>query len=155
LTQVLNFCHKAVGEDAMINQLNAPQNQVKDGLRPLAGAAGADRPAGAAPPEPSPEIGPPNPRMRIDRDLGMVVIEFRDAVGRLRVSLPTPREIDAYRASVLFGADMPFGVKAMNVSPGSPSSARPGVPLPPEPETPPVSQPEREASSAPALNKVA
>jgi hypothetical protein len=147
--------HIEDGVNAMISQLNVSQTQIKDGLRPPAGAVGADRPAGAAPPEPSPEIGPPNPRLRIDRDLGMVVIEFRDSVGRVSVSLPTPRELDAYRASVLFGADMPFGVKAMNVSPGSPSSARPGVPLPPEPETPPVPQPEGDASSAPGLNKVA
>ncbi|MCA3350810.1 MAG: hypothetical protein INF97_09470 [Roseomonas sp.] len=155
MTQVLNFCIKGTGDDAMISQLNAPQTQVKDGLRPPAGAAGADRPAGAAPPEPSPEVGPPNPRLRIDRDLGIVVIEFRDTVGRVSVSLPTPREIDAYRASILFGAEMPPDVKAMNVTPGGPSAARPGIPLPPEPKTSLVSWLERETYSAPDLNKTA
>ena len=139
----------------MINQLNVSQTQIKDGLRPPAGAVGGDRPAGAAPPEPSSEIGPPNPRLRIDRDLGMVVIEFRDAAGRVSVSLPTPREIEAYRASILFGADMPFDVKMLSASPGSPSAARPGIPMPPEPEMQPTAWPEGEASSTTGLNKIA
>jgi hypothetical protein len=85
----------------------------------------------------------------------MVVIEFRDAAGRVSVSLPTPREIEAYRASILFGADMPFDVKVLNASPGSPSAARPGIPLPPEPEPQPAARPEGESSSAAALNKIA
>jgi len=149
------FCDKRDGVNAMISQLNVAQTQIKDGLRPPAGAVGGDRPAGAVPPEPSPEIGPPNPRLRIDRDLGMVVIEFRDAAGRVSVSLPTPREIEAYRASILFGADMPFDVKALSASPGSPSAARPGIPLPPEPEPQPAARPEGEASSTAVLNKIA
>lgn len=85
----------------------------------------------------------------------MVVIEFRDSVGRVSVSLPTPREIEAYRASLLFGADIPFDVKGLGISPGTPSSARPAIPLPPEPETPPFAQPESEAYSASGLNKIA
>ena len=149
------ICDMTIGVNAMISQLNAPQTQIKDGLPPPAGAVGGDRPAGAVPPEPSPEIGPPNPRLRIDRDLGMVVIEFRDAAGRVSVSLPTPREIEAYRASILFGADMPFDVKVLGASPGSPTAARPGIPLPPEPGPQPVARPEGEASSAAALNKIA
>jgi hypothetical protein len=84
-----------------------------------------------------PKVGPANPRMRIDRDLGMVVIEFRDAAGRLTSSLPTNREIEAYRASVLFGADLPADVSPMNVAGDGPSAARPGIPMPPpEKETP-------------------
>jgi hypothetical protein len=83
----------------------------------------------------SPEIGPPNPRLRLDRDLGMVVIEFRDAAGRLAASLPTTREIEAYRASVLFGADLPSDVRAMRVAGDGPSAARPGIPNPPKEDT--------------------
>jgi len=139
----------------MISQLNVSQIQVKDGPRPPAGAVGADRPAGAAPPEPSSEIGPPNPRLRIDRDLGMFVIEFRDSFGRVSVSLPTPREIEAYRASVLFGAELPSDIRALGFSPDSPSAARPAIPLPSEPEAPPVARPEGEASSASGLIKIA
>jgi hypothetical protein len=93
--------------------------------------------------------------MRIDRDLGMVVIEFRDAAGRVSVSLPTEREIDAYRASLLFGAELPNDVKRLNTSPGAPSAARPGIPLPPEPESSSTSIAQGQSSSKPALNKVA
>jgi hypothetical protein len=93
--------------------------------------------------------------MRIDRDLGMVVIEFRDAAGRVSVSLPTEREIDAYRASILFGAEVPSDVRGMNTTPGGPSAARPGIPLPPEPESSSTAIPQGQSSSKPALNKVA
>jgi hypothetical protein len=81
-----------------------PQEPLRQPVR----AAGPDRVAGAAPPVASPEVGPPNPRMRLDRDLGMVVIEFRDASGRVSTSLPTERELQAYRASLTYGADLPM-----------------------------------------------
>jgi len=76
-------------------------------------AAGPDRVAGAAPPTISPEVGPPNPRLRMDRDLGMVVIEFRDAAGKVSTSLPTERELQAYRASVNYGAELPSDLKPL------------------------------------------
>jgi hypothetical protein len=139
----------------MINHLSFPQSQPKDGLRPSSGSVGADRPAGAVPPVASQETGPANPRMRIDRDLGMVVIEFRDAAGRVSVSLPTEREIEAYRASVLFGAELPTDLKGMNTTPGAPSAARPGIPLPPEPESSSTAIAQGQSSSKPVLNKVA
>ena len=139
----------------MINQLSSPQTHPKEGLRPSPGAAGIARPAGAVPPEASTEIGPANPRMRIDRDLGMVVIEFRDAAGRVSVSLPTPREIEAYRASIKFGAEMPTDVKGMNVTPGGPSAARPGIPLPPETASLPLPVEEDEPSRFLGLSKTA
>lgn len=126
------FGLKILEKAIMMNLSPLPQIQSKDAARPLAGSVGADRVAGSAPPAASPEVGPANPRMRLDRDLGMVVIEFRDSVGRVSVSLPTPREIEAYRASIMFGADVPPDVKKMNNTPGGPSSARPGIPLPPE-----------------------
>jgi hypothetical protein len=116
----------------MMNLSPLTQIQPKDASRPLAGSVGADRVAGSAPPAASPEVGPANPRMRLDRDLGMVVIEFRDTAGRVSVSLPTPREIEAYRASLMFGAEVPSDVKGMNITPGGPSASRPGIPLPPE-----------------------
>lgn len=137
----------------MINQLLAPQALMKDALRPSSGSVGAERPTGAAPPAASPEVGPANPRMRIDRDLGMVVIEFRDSVGRVSVSLPTPREIEAYRAAIMFGADMPADVKDMNSTPGAPSAARPGIPMPQEAESPPVVGIQGQASATTGLNK--
>lgn len=48
----------------------------------------------------------PNPRLRLDSSLGMVVIEFLDSQGEIRTSLPTEREMAAYRAAVI--ADQPL-----------------------------------------------
>ena len=83
------------------------------------------------------------------------MIEFRDAAGRVSVSLPTEREIDAYRASIKFGAEVPADVRGMNTTPGGPSAVRPGIPLPPEPESSPTSIEGRQFSSKTGLNKVA
>ncbi len=46
------------------------------------------------------EVAPslPNPRLRLEPSLGLVVIEFRDAVSDVATSIPTRRELDAYRA---------------------------------------------------------
>jgi len=73
------------------------------------------RPAEPAPPptvlarraEPSATIAPapaaapsepvlPNPQLRLDAALGLVVLEFRDRGGQSR-TIPTERELDAYR----------------------------------------------------------
>jgi hypothetical protein len=64
----------------------------------------------------------------------MVVIEFRDAAGRVSVSLPTPREIEAYKAAVVYGADLPSGVRPMNTDEDAPIAARPSIPLAAESE---------------------
>jgi hypothetical protein len=41
---------------------------------------------------------PPNPTIRVDPMLGLVVLEFRGQRGEVR-SIPTERELDAYRAA--------------------------------------------------------
>lgn len=41
----------------------------------------------------------PNPNMRIDPSLGIVVMEFRDRSGAVAATLPTERELDAYRSA--------------------------------------------------------
>ena len=43
----------------------------------------------------------PNPTLRLDSGLGMVVIEFRGTSGEVVASLPTPREIAAYRTAAI------------------------------------------------------
>ena len=40
----------------------------------------------------------PNPSLRLDHGLGMVVIEFRDPGGQVTRSIPSQRQIDAYRS---------------------------------------------------------
>lgn len=41
----------------------------------------------------------PNPTLRLDPSLGMVVIEFRDGQGALKNSIPTQQQLDAYRTA--------------------------------------------------------
>jgi hypothetical protein len=56
-------------------------------------------PAGAAPSSLAVAPGQqfPNPRLRLDPGLGMVVIEFRDDGGEVTNSIPSQRQLDAYR----------------------------------------------------------
>ncbi|WP_043362823.1 hypothetical protein [Belnapia sp. F-4-1] len=49
-------------------------------------------------PDPRP-MAQPNPSMRIDPSLGIVVMEFRDRSGAIAATLPTQRELDAYRSA--------------------------------------------------------
>jgi hypothetical protein len=69
-----------------------------------AGAARPDRSApdhGAArrdktdPAEPAKPL--PNPTLRLDPGLAIVVIEFRDETGAVRSTIPTEQQLDAYR----------------------------------------------------------
>lgn len=69
--------------------------------RPAAAAAGEAPPPEAAPP-------PPNPALRIEPALGVVVIEMRDAGGRVVRSVPSEKELEAYRAAAMRG-DRPAG----------------------------------------------
>jgi hypothetical protein len=69
---------------------------------PAAEASAASHQAGAAAEVAAPATpGVPmfNPHMRIEAALNLVVLEFRDADGTVNRSIPSPREIDAYRAS--------------------------------------------------------
>lgn len=52
-------------------------------------------PANASPPT----TGPPiiNPTLRFDAALGLVVIEFRDESGHITTSIPSQRQMEAYR----------------------------------------------------------
>ena len=70
--------------------------------RPLQGPEGDAPPArgsAAAREAPPPKPGPPftNPDLRLDPALGLVVIEFHDDAGKLTNSIPSQRQIDAYR----------------------------------------------------------
>lgn len=46
---------------------------------------------------PPPAAPAPATQLRIETALQLVVVEFRSADGEMRQSIPTPREIDAYR----------------------------------------------------------
>lgn len=49
------------------------------------------------PPQPANSPPLPNPQLRIDPALSLVVIEFRDKGGEVALSIPTPKELEAYR----------------------------------------------------------
>lgn len=92
--------------------------------RPPARAAGPERDAGAPPPPPAPAT--PNPRLRLDAPLGMVVIEFRDQVGEVANTIPSPRQMAAYRAAAVSDAPVPVGLRARS----APVRASPEAPAP-------------------------
>ncbi|MBP0466916.1 hypothetical protein J5Y09_23510 [Roseomonas sp. PWR1] len=71
----------------------------------------------------------PNPRLRLDGSLGMVVIEFRDQAGSVANSIPSPRVIEAYRAAAITDAPMPIGVRA----PGQQTAVAAAEPAAPAP----------------------
>lgn len=73
-------------------------------------ATPAARPTGAgaaavAPPA-APPIGP-NPRLRLDPALGLVVMEFLDGEGKVARSAPSAAQLEAYR-----NAQRGFGMKS-------------------------------------------
>jgi len=67
---------------------------------------GSDGPAAEPATLEPPAVAVPvfNPRLRLDPELNLVVLEFRTGTGELRDSIPSPRELDAYRREQASGA---------------------------------------------------
>ncbi len=64
-------------------------------------AAGPAHPASAAAAPratPTAAVPEPSPRMRLDPALGLVVLEFCDTQGRVVQTLPSARQLAAYRS---------------------------------------------------------
>ncbi|WP_158287594.1 hypothetical protein [Falsiroseomonas bella] len=81
----------------MVRAAMIPDPAAPAPLRALARQPEAPRAAPEeAPASPAPPV--PNPSLRIDTALNLVVLEFRDAKGEVR-SIPTARELDAYRTA--------------------------------------------------------
>lgn len=76
----------------------------------------------ALPDAPAPAI--PNPRLRLDGSLGMVVLEFRGMGGEVSSTIPSERAIAAYRNAALTDAPMPIGVQPPreSVAPAEPEA---------------------------------
>lgn len=108
--------------------------------------AGDSRPA--APPPRSPVAAPPgtpmpNPSLRLDPALSMVVIEFRDDSGAVRASIPSQQQLDAYRAWERSNTGPPQRAGDAGAPPGG------GVGVPPAPAAIPAdSSPQAETRSA-------
>jgi hypothetical protein len=90
----------------MIHQPNA--------IPPIASRGMDSTPVRPAAPTPVVEPGPdplptarPNPSLAIDPSLGIVVMEFRDHDGAVAATLPTRRELDAYRIARCHAGPMP------------------------------------------------
>jgi len=49
-------------------------------------------------PEKLAPLAPPNPSLRLDPELEIVVLEFRDEAGQVRNTIPTEQQLAAYRA---------------------------------------------------------
>lgn len=107
----------------------------------LSAPPGGARPSPATDPSAEATAGSvgPNPALRMDPELGLVVLEFRNRQGDVATTFPTSRELDAYRRAVRTGAAMPEGDDprpAMNRTPAAdatppappPSAAAPRVP---------------------------
>ena len=89
--------------------------------RPMTHAAGRAMAAEAMPPASAPAT--PNPRLRLDGSLGMVVLEFRGTGGEVANSIPSPRAIAAYRAAAISDAPVPIGVAPRGESAPPPAPA--------------------------------
>lgn len=80
-------------------------------IAPPAPRAGTPAPPDApSRPNPAAERVLPNPSLRLEPELGLVVIEFRNDSGTIEASYPSERQLAAYRAHALEGgqaADSP------------------------------------------------
>ena len=74
---------------------------------PAAPPAGAARPPSVA--EAVAASPAPNPALWMDRELGLVVLEFRNSQGEAVATIPTNRELEAYRRAARTGAPRPGG----------------------------------------------
>ncbi len=143
-------------------------------LRSLREEAATSSPA----PDSTPQAVIPNPALRLDAQLGLVVLEFRDETGRVEQSLPTKRELDAYRAAGRVtektpwlqdplapqqpadamdgkGQLVPLGTRSPAVEDGKPAAAAPATvpaasPGPAPAPAAPAPAPSAPAPSAPA-----
>jgi|YNPMSStandDraft_1061717.scaffolds.fasta_scaffold19408_2 hypothetical protein len=80
-----------------------------------------------APPRPiEPPSLRPNPSLSVDPVTGLVVMEFRNLSGEVTGTVPTARELAAYRAAALTNAPLPPGAAAPT-SPAAASAAASGA----------------------------
>jgi hypothetical protein len=83
-------------------------------------ASAAVRPAASSVPS---APATPNPALRLDPGLGLVVLQFRDTQGEVVATLPTERELAAYRYAGKQAASTPS-------APADAPAARPPGPAP-------------------------
>ena len=76
-------------------------------VAPVAETPGSkDAASTAVPPRhPQSDTARPNPSLRLDGALGMVIIEFHSEAGTITGSIPTERQLEAYRVWERTGTD--------------------------------------------------
>ena len=75
---------------------------------PAAPAAGGDgKPAPHTGAGATAAFAAPDPALRMDPELGLVVLEFRSAGGEVAATIPTSRELEAYRRAARTGEPSP------------------------------------------------
>ena len=98
--------------------VSSPASFVPTTNTPVGGSTGAAPSAAARAGEPSAsgvtdagtgKSSLPNPSLRLDSQLGLVVIEFRNDSGGVTESIPTPRQLQAYRDSERAGTGADAG----------------------------------------------
>jgi hypothetical protein len=72
----------------------------------------------------------PNPKLRLDPELGLVVIEFRNDNGTVTTSIPSQRQLEAYqRSGMTHHSLLPaaHGSSAQTPTAGAPTAHEPGA----------------------------
>lgn len=110
-------------------------------LPPIPSYRAVEAPSAAAPgrgmasPNPAAEVASapalPNPSLRLEPALGLVVMEFRNSAGEVAETIPTQRELEAYRSAARGAAPAPQTSSPPAGS--SPSSPDKGEAAPPAP----------------------
>jgi len=154
-----------MASDLSVPRVGAPAAAVEPGR-----VRGADQGPRAAVPLPAGSGGAdvgkpmPNPTLRLDPGLALVVIEFRDGDGKVRETIPTEAQLEAYRTSQRSstapvpppgqaGPDGTRPVDGRRPEPGQAPGAAPGIGDPrgmtvPEARAPAAVQPRGPGDSA-------
>ncbi len=105
------------GAITAVTGVHAAENGTHVGGRGEAQASGASASQGAA--TAAPQLTP-NPSLRIDSALALVVIEFHGSDGRVENSIPTAQQLEAYRrgAERAAGASLPGWAAPLADTPG-------------------------------------
>jgi len=106
-----------------------PNDWTIAGIGPsAAGPPVADR----APGKPEARVEPagsasalPNPTLRLDASLGIVVIEFRNNAGEVANSIPTQQQLEMYRLRAESPANRPQAGEATATDKSAPAPANP------------------------------
>ena len=90
-----------MASDLSVPKVGATAAAVEPGRVRVAGQPPRLATVSAPPADTVPDTGKPmaNPTLRLDPGLALVVIEFRDGAGKVRETIPTEAQLEAYRAS--------------------------------------------------------